>query len=74
MPNHTHDDKFYMLQDGYNATIPKNHHYFDTLNWASSDIQKQNIAAIINPAFTGGSQAHNNMQPFLSVFMFKRTA
>lgn len=58
MPSHSHTIKGYSFQDADSSTIS-----FGKLN--SSESQKTNSA--------GGDKPHNNMPPYLSVYMWKRT-
>jgi len=38
------------------------------------DIYGLRGAATTNTSSTGGGQAHNNLQPYITVYMWKRTA
>ena len=61
MPSHNHGW-------GYATTGTKGNN-----EWSSAGSNKTGIAKDIIQA-TGGSQAHNNLQPYLCVYIFKRTA
>lgn len=70
IPSHTHN-----FVAGYAVWGPRNtNNAFATgsgNNWAGSDALGGNYARTVN---TGGNQAHNNMPPYLSVDMWRRTA
>ena len=61
MPSHNHGW-------GYALTGTKGNN-----EWSSAGSNKTGTANDIIQA-TGGSQAHNNLQPYLCVYIFKRTA
>ncbi len=69
MPNHNHTftadgSSGGPLGGGANATNPVNNYLGASVKYQSSTDSKVNMAALSN---TGGSQAHNNMQPFLAM-------
>lgn len=62
MPSHSHG-----LPITTNGTISSNNYFKATANQGGTYYTPQTIN-------TGGSQAHNNMPPYLVVYMWKRTA
>jgi hypothetical protein len=66
--------------------MPSHRHYASRVNWYN-DLQTNGVSASIVPQsnlkvdgpdnytnYVGGSQAHNNMQPYLAVYFWERTA
>lgn len=62
MPSHTHNYKYY--NSGYRGTL---------LGGGSGEYIHSGSRTTLNSGSTGGSQPHNNMQPYLAVYMWKRT-
>ena len=79
MPSHSHRGKIGYNQSGYGYTTALWEMYVNTIsspisNSGSStlsDINTHNIAPTGN---TGESKSHNNLQPYITVYMWKRTA
>lgn len=71
MPNHRHGgldvDQVYKL--GWGGGTDTGHNLSDKLGQWSNDVSNK-----VETGFTGGSQPHNNMPPYLTVYMWKRTA
>jgi microcystin-dependent protein len=67
MPSHTHIAANYTSMVGWTGSSPS----FSYLNNSNDGYIGSN-----NPATkaTGGSAAHNNMPPYLAVYMWRRTA
>ena len=80
MSSHNHTSRLYLDQSGYGVTIPKGASYFkfskgdDIISWNSSAQTDKHIWSIGTSTATGGSQAHNNLQPYITVYMWRRTA
>lgn len=71
--NHTHQFQLYGPNGNTNMNFPSD---FDT-NYArnkGTTLSAGNHSHTININNTGSSQSHNNMQPYLTVYMWKRTA
>lgn len=71
--NHTHQFQLYGPNGNTNMNFPSD---FDT-NYArnkGTTLSAGNHSHTININNTGSSQSHNNMQPYLAVYMWKRTA
>ena len=71
--NHTHKFQLYGPNGNTNMNFPSD---FDT-NYArnkGTTLSAGNHSHTININNTGSSQSHNNMQPYLTVYMWKRTA
>lgn len=72
IPKHQHKVYLYRIQDNYNVTIPASRGLFTPLRWNSEDIKNQNRWDTGYTDTLGSSKAHNNMQPYISVFIYKR--
>ena len=68
MPSHNHRLKTDIDNDAYNVTWPAWFEYSD--GWAQEAGETE--APATHTTSTGGGQAHNNMPPYLAVYMFKR--
>lgn len=69
MPRHTHrvykDDNFSANSNGVTNT---------TNAWKQALVNASNTTCNIAIEYVGGGQSHNNMPPFRSVFIWRRTA
>lgn len=61
MPSHTHSLSAWHGGVGNGTALQR--------GWSSST-----AAASVSPGSTGGDQAHNNLQPYITCYMWKRTA
>lgn len=61
MPSHTHTYQIYASAG-------------TTTQWCFDNVSKTAISDTGYIGYTGGSQAHNNMPPYLAVYMWKRVA
>ena len=72
MPEHSHNGNYYngqnMSPNNGGSNPDGGYHY----NWENGGSNSQNEAMFV--ASTGGGQEHNNMPPYLAVYMWKRTA
>ena len=71
--NHTHQFQLYGPNGNTNMNFPSD---FDTNHARNkgTTLSAGNHSHTININNTGSSQSHNNMQPYLTVYMWKRTA
>ena len=80
MPNHWHIQRMQMgnnnlgdiVQNGQDGTTPTETTSGDELRVAQQSWSTDRQAVTTEP--TGGGQPHNNMPPYLTVYMWKRTA
>ena len=66
MPSHSH----YLLSVFYETGQPEKYSYFPLGTGDSDSLGSKNHKT----TDTGGSQPHNNLQPYITVYMWKRTA
>lgn len=72
MPEHSHTGNYYNGQNmspNNGGVNPDGGYHYD---WSNGGSNSQNEMIFV--ASTGGGQEHNNMPPYLAVFMWKRTA
>lgn len=75
MPSHRHSSDTYM--DGYaNSGISGQDQFCTWVNYGIhyNNEPKFGESGPIRTSWVGGSQPHNNMPPYLTVYMWKRTA
>ena len=69
MPRHTHR----VYKDDYYSA--NNNGVTNTTNaWKQALVNASNTTCNIATEYVGGGQSHNNMPPFRSVFIWRRTA
>lgn len=68
MPYHCHTGLFYM-NNGKNITLDSGGSNYN-LSWGSTG----NSYNEVYTGYTGDGQPHNNLQPYITVYMWKRTA
>ena len=77
IPAHKHNVRMYHDQIGFSQVIPANSSYlvFTTgVKWTDSQMTNRNITTNFICDNTGSGQAHNNMQPYINVYRWHRTA
>lgn len=77
MPAHTHQEQF-PFSEGLRqlAGVLSSNNTEGTQKALKNNLEHVSNESLerCNTRATGGSQAHNNMPPYLTVFMWKRTA
>lgn len=68
MLSHIHRLKTDINSPGYNITWPKWFEYTD--GWTQESTETESPAS--QTTYTGGDKPHNNMPPYLAVYMWKR--
>lgn len=68
MPEHTHRFKTDINSPEYNVTWPEWTEY--VTGWTQSSNETESPASQVT--YNGGDQPHNNMPPYLTVYMWKR--
>lgn len=81
MPSHNHVERMFLDQSGYSSVKPAGYAYYiystqssNVITWANAQISNMNYWRIGDTEDKGGSQAHNNLQPYITTYMWKRTA
>ena len=74
MPLHRHTSDSYM--NGYADSVTSEQDYCTWVNHGTADNHDPNWgeSGPVRTSWVGGSQPHNNMPPYLTVYMWKRTA
>ena len=74
MPKHRHSSDTY--QEGYSNSIADNNNYCTWVNYGTKSDNAPNTAESgpIKTSWVGGSQPHNNMPPYFTVYMWKRVS
>lgn len=81
MPSHNHVERMFLDQSGYSSVKPAGYAYYiystqssNVITWANTQLSNINYWRIGDTEDKGGSQAHNNLQPYITTYMWKRTA
>ncbi len=81
MPSHNHVERMFLDQSGYSSVKPAGYAYYiystqssNVITWANAQISNMNYWRIGDTEDKGGSQAHNILQPYITTYMWKRTA
>lgn len=79
MPNHKHIGKNYSTSWNQNITVPSGHSFAVSYNreagswgWAEEDVPNGEINLMADTTDVGGNSSHNNMPPYLVVYMWQR--
>lgn len=81
MPSHNHVERMFLDQSGYSSVKPAGYAYYiystqssNVITWTNTKLSNVNYWKIGVTEDKGGSQAHNNLQPYITTYMWKRTA
>ena len=81
MPSHNHVERMFLDQSGYFEVKPVGYAYYkystqssNVIGWTNTQISNINYWRIGDTEDKGGSQAHNILQPYITTYMWKRTA
>ncbi len=81
MPSHNHVERMFLDQSGYFEVKPAGYAYYkystqssNVIGWTNTQISNINYWRIGDTEDKGGSQAHNILQPYITTYMWKRTA
>lgn len=81
MPSHNHVERMFLDQSGYSSVKPAGYAYYiystqssNVITWTNTKLSNVNYWKIGDTEDKGGSQAHNNLQPYITTYMWKRTA
>ena len=81
MPSHNHVERMFLDQSGYSSVKPAGYAYYiystqssNVITWANAQISNMNYWRNGDTEDKGGSQAHNILQPYITTYMWKRTA
>lgn len=74
MPSHRHSSDSY--QDGYPSSVTEKDKYCTWVNrgTANNNYPEATQNGPVRTSWAGGSQPHNNMPPYLTVYMWRRIA
>ena len=75
MPDHKHKIEWPFEGGDYGKKAPKSSHYIKsgTLLYASSDVTNLNASNNVYTNSSGQKKSHNNIQPYITVYVFKRS-
>lgn len=80
MPSHNHISRIYLNQPGYSQTIPEHYSYYNytgygnRIIYTATALGNKNMWSIGPSTENGGNESHNNIQPYIVTYMWKRVS